>query len=171
MRRLFQFTLVLSAFVAFANCSSVIKGEFGFSASDRREMGPIEKSLLLETEFQLGRENLFFYDNQTIWWIYRIEEGPYKSGEFLVSLYENNLTPEPVEVDLRHVEVERQSGFGIIRQVYEPLRPGDYILRIAQHAHAVDEAKFRVLESEESNVESDQAETDEILRHSKRIDS
>lgn len=38
-----------------------------------------------------------------------------------------------------------------IRQRYGPLKPGDYIIRIAQHSKVVDEAAFRVLPSEESS--------------------
>ncbi|MBL8018841.1 MAG: hypothetical protein JNM27_04170 [Leptospirales bacterium] len=164
--------LLLCQLLISTACSRTIHGEFGFSPVDRRESEPLERTILLETEFRLGRENLYFYDYQTIWWIYRMESGPYSQGDFLVSLYEDSLTPEPVEVDMRHVDVERQHGVGIIRQRYEPLKPGDYIIRIAQHSHVVDQANFRILPSEdESNTieEGDSADSgDEILRYSQR---
>jgi len=171
--KLLTITLSLTM-IALSACSQTVKGEFGFSAVDRRDSDALEKTILLATEFRLGRENLYFYDYQTIWWIYRIESGPYSSGDFLVSLYENNLTPEPVEVDMRHVDVERQNQVGIIRQRYEPLKPGDYIVRIAQHSQFVDEAAFRVLPSEEEpetgddNPDAESSQTDEIVKYSRR---
>lgn len=162
-----RFALVLCLILA--ACSKKITGEFGFSPVDRRDSGVLERNVVLETEFRLGRENLFFQDTQTIFWVYRMESGPYSQGDFLVSLYETGRTPQPVEIDMRHVDVEKQHGAGIIRQRYEPLKPGDYLIRIAQHSRVVDEAVFRVLSSEEE-VSSEDDSTDEIIRYSRRAD-
>ncbi len=165
-------SLILLLVSGLLQCNQTIRGEFGFSAVDRRDSDALEKTLLTETEFRLGRENLYFYDYETIWWIYRMEEGPYMRGEFLVSLYENNLTPEPVEVDIRHVDVVRQGHVGIIQQRYEPLRPGDYILKIAQHAKVVDEARFRILPGQPDVEESENSDESEDLRkYARRGDS
>jgi hypothetical protein len=160
---------VLTAVVLLAACRGPIRGEFGFSPVDRRDSGVLERAVVLETEFRLGRENLFFHDNETIFWIYRMEAGPYSQGNFLVSLNETGRTPQPVEIDLRHVDVEKQHGVGVIRQRYEPLKPGDYIIRIAQHSTVVDEAAFRVLPSEEEPEVTDDS-TDEIITYSRRTD-
>lgn len=67
---------VLAAFLILAACRGPIRGEFGFSPVDRRDSGVLEKSVVLETEFRLGRANLFFHDYETIFWIYRMEAGP-----------------------------------------------------------------------------------------------
>lgn len=172
-RLLSSLALVLPLVAGFSQCRPPIRGEFGFSPVDRRDSDALEKTLLTETEFRLGRENLYFYDHETIWWIYRMEEGPYSQGDFLVSLYENNLTPEPVEVDMRHVDVMKQGSIGIIQQRYEPLRPGDYILKIAQHARVVDEARFRVLpgEPEVEDEDSVSDESDDLRKYARRADS
>lgn len=162
------FSLSIFTLLAFGACSGKIVGEFGFSPVDRRDSDVLEKSMVLETEFRLGRQNLFFHDYQTIFWIYRMESGPYSKGDFLVSLYETGRTPQPVEIDMRHVDVEKQHGTGVIRQRYEPLKPGDYMIRIAQHSTVVDEAAFRVLSSEEEAEASD--DTDEIIKYSRRAD-
>jgi len=155
--------------LVFGACRGKIVGEFGFSPVDRRDSDVLEKTMVMETEFRLGRQNLFFRDYETIFWIYRMESGPYSKGDFLVSLYETGRTPQPVEIDMRHVDVEKQHGTGVIRQRYEPMKPGDYIIRIAQHSAVVDEAAFRVLSSEEEAEASDDS-TDEIIKYSRRAD-
>lgn len=161
--------VLLLLVVGLAACRGKIHGEFGFNPVDRRDSGVLERAVVLETEFRLGRQNLFFHDYETIFWIYRMESGPYSQGDFLVSLYETGRTPQPVEIDMRHVDVEKQRGAGVIRQRYEPLKPGDYIIRIAQHSKVVDEAAFRVLPSEEEADVPDDA-TDEIIKYSRRAD-
>lgn len=155
-------------------CDRPIEGEFGWASTDDRGIVDPELSLLQQTEFRLGRENLYFFNYETIWWVYQINGGSYDSGEFLAALYEDNITPEPVERDLRRVLVREGDGVGLIRQFYEPLEPGRYLLKIAHNSVVVDQVRFHVVPPggpaamglSEEELEDD-AEEDEILLYSR----
>ena len=141
--------ILILSFAFFSSCQkSKITGEFGWSATDDRGIQEPELGLLVETEFRYGREDLFFYDYETVWWIYQINSGSYKPDEFLAVLYENTGSPDPVEVDLRQVRVEKQAGRGFIRQKYEGLEPGRYILKIAHESRAIDQVEFEIVPPE-----------------------
>lgn len=167
--------LLLSAFLAFSftGCSLAIRGQFGWSSTDDRGLVEPEKSLLMESEFKLTRQNLYFYDYETIWWIYRIEGGLYDKTAFLAALYENNVAPEPVEIDLRPVSLQKTGESSFIRQYYDPLKPGNYILKIAHKSVVIDQVEFHIVPpggprdlgaEEEENLE--ETEPDEIIRYS-----
>ena len=126
-------------------CSREIQGSFAWASNDDRGIEEPERSLLLATEFRIGREELYFFDYETIWWIYQIQSGSYDSDGFLAALYENNLTPDPVEVDLRRVRIQYDDGYGYIRQFYEGLAPGRYLLKIAYQSKVVDQVEFQVV--------------------------
>ncbi len=138
--------MIFVSLISILSCSTKIKGEFGWSSTDDRGLNNPELSLLVEDEFHYSRSNIYFYNYETIWWVYMIEKGSYDDEGFLASLYENNLSPEPVEIELRHVRVQK-SGFsrGFIRQKYDPLNPGNYLLRIAYKSRIVDEVEFHVV--------------------------
>lgn len=171
-------SLTLIAFL-FPSCSGEIRGEFGWSAVDDRGILEPERSLLTEREFRLGRENLYFYNYETIWWIYKIDQGSYDADDFIAVLYEHNYSPEPVEVDMRRVTVH-DAGWnsGYIRQSYTPLKPGSYILKIAHKSAIVDEVHFQVVPRggpsaingddfiPDDTADGDEENVDEIIRYS-----
>ena len=136
--------------------------------------------MLQQTEFRLGRDHLYFFDYETIWWVYQINGGSYDPGKFLAALYEDNNTPEPVERDLRRVIVRDGENGGLIRQFYEPLEPGRYLLKIAHDSVVVDQVGFHVVppggpeemvsgldELDELDDLDQGAEVDEILLYSR----
>lgn len=129
-------------------CSGNIHGSFAWAGNDDRGIEEPERSLLLTTEFRIGRDDLFFFDYETIWWIYQIRSGSYDESGFLAALYENNLTPDPVEVDLRRVPIQRDGCCDYIRQFYENLDPGRYLLKIAYDSQVVDQVEFTVIPPE-----------------------
>jgi len=145
--RPFAATLIglLLVFTAASGCQRPVRGAFGWSAVDDRGLGLLEERLLTETEFKMGRERLYFFDYETIWWIYEVQGGRYDEDSFIAALYENNTTPMPIEVDLRRVPLIRDRDQVYIRQSYEQLPPGQYLLVIAHNETEVDRASFWVV--------------------------
>ncbi|MCR9141182.1 MAG: hypothetical protein NXI24_02950 [bacterium] len=129
-------------------CNREVRGTFAWASNDDRGIQEPERSLLLATEFRIGREDLYFFDYESIWWIYQIQGGSYEANGFLAALYENNLTPDPVEVDLRRVPIQRDGCCDYIRQYYEDLAPGRYLLKIAHNSQVVDQVEFYVVPPE-----------------------
>jgi hypothetical protein len=174
-----QRAALLGAFVIAAGflsaCDAGVRGQFAWASTDDRDLTPLERSLLPATEYRYGHEQLYFQDHETIWWLYEIQSGSYDPDKFLVALYENNSTPQPVEVDLRRVSLESIGERKVIRQNYEALRPGRYLLKIAHDSVAVDQVEFFVtppggpaamgVEEELDDLEPG-AEIDEIKRYS-----
>ncbi|MBX7058949.1 MAG: hypothetical protein K1X75_12855 [Leptospirales bacterium] len=137
-------SLILSLLLlGFAACQSQIQGQFGWATTDDRELSDLERTLLSVSEYRIGRDGLYFRDYETLWWIYQIDKGPAEE-EYLVALYENNTTPQPVAVDLRRVRPEKIQERVVIRQNYEQLSPGRYLLKIAHNSMAVDQVEFMV---------------------------
>ena len=130
---------------ASVSCTREIHGTFAWAGNDDRGIQEPERSLLLATEFRIGREDLYFFDYESIWWIYQIQGGSYDADGFLAALYENNLTPDPVEVDLRRVPIQHDGCCDYIRQYYEDLAPGRYSLKIAYNSQVVDQVEFYVV--------------------------
>lgn len=141
--------LILLCAVLFGSaCTRNVHGTFAWASNDDRGIQEPERSLLLATEFRIGREDLYFFDYESIWWIYQIQGGSYDANGFLAALYENNLTPDPVEVDLRRVPIQRDGCCDYIRQYYEDLAPGRYLLKIAHNSQVVDQVEFYVVPPE-----------------------
>ena len=139
-----RFFFIFSFFLFSINCSTQIKGEFAWTVQNRIGIGEPERSIFLENKFKTQRANLYFYTHETIWWIYRIKSGFYFSDEFLVALYENNQTPQPILSDLREGVIEESGDFHFIRYFYENLKEGKYLLRIAYDTETIDEVEFYV---------------------------
>jgi hypothetical protein len=122
-----------------------VEGVFGWARTDDRGIEEPEKSLLSIEEYRLGSESVYFFDFETIWWMYEITGGGLGKDEFIVALYENNATPQPVEVELRTISVFRDGGKKILRDSFDPLPQGRYLLRIAFQSIIIDEAEFTVV--------------------------
>ncbi len=147
--RLFtRFYLLLLVWIHFIACGG-IDGQFGWASRDNRGITEPERSLLVETEFRIEDKALYFYDYETIWWIYQITGGMYFDDGFLVALYENNNTPHPVLLDLRKPHLSSGDCCDYIRYYYEDLKVGRYLLRIAYDSQVIDEAGFFVLPSKD----------------------
>lgn len=131
-----------------SSCQADIVGDFGWARTDDRGIREPERSLLLASEFRFARENLYFYDYETIWWTYQIDSGFYDNDKFLAALYENNDTPDPVLFELRRVLISHNDCCDIIRQKYENLKPGHYLLKIAYESKTFDHVGFYVLPPE-----------------------
>ena len=153
-------------------CEQPIRGEFGWSSTDDRDLEEPELSLHMPRTYRLARKNLFFFDYETLWMVYQIHGGDYDKDEnFLVALFENNNTPNPVEADLRQVQVQMDDKVGFIRQQYDPLAPGKYLLKIAYISDVFDQIEFQVVSPSEpeelqDDSEGQDAETDDLLRYS-----
>ncbi|MCB1175368.1 MAG: hypothetical protein KDK39_17470 [Leptospiraceae bacterium] len=158
--------------------SASLSGDFGWARVDDRGIEDPERSLLIATEFRLQRENLYFYDYETIWWTYQIKGSYYNKDEFLAALYENNNTPAPVLYDLRRLQLARNDCCDMIRQKYADLRTGRYLLKIAYKSAVFDQVEFRVVPPEgprglieaedpdENRLEFDDDNLDEIELYS-----
>jgi len=143
--------IILSIIINLSFCKIEYKGEFGWRSIDESQFNPIEKSLIIPEEYYPGRENLYFRTNETIWWIYQFEQKLYLKPKFLVVLYSEIKSPQPVEIDLRIVEPEYQEGIYFIRQYYPPLEPGKYLLKIASFEEKIpfDQVEFYILPQNE----------------------
>ncbi len=175
LRAFFLLSLLLALVFLASACDKDSPGEFGWATTDDRGIREPERSLLMQTEFRLGRSNLYFYDYETVWWIYRLNRSFEPQKGFFAVLYENNDTPQPVERDLRRVSLQRNGSKGVIRQYYESLEPGDYLLKIANGSDVIDQVEFHVvppggpheIHAGSFPEEGESAEEDEILRYSR----
>jgi hypothetical protein len=145
------FYILLTLFVS---CARKIQGEFAWNTFYDRDLPPLERSLLQPTQFRFGRENLYFSDQNTIWWMYRIDEIGFGTRSLLAALYSVSGSAEPVEIDLREVPVEKSGDILLLRQYYNPLPAGDYTLKIAHESVPVDEVSFSVISDEELAISS-----------------
>lgn len=138
-------------FSFFCKTSNPYTGKFGWRSIDQRDFTPIEEILSQPKEFYFGRDKLYFGDYETIWWIYQFDQKLFFKPKFIVVLYSEINSPQPVEIDLRVVLPEFQDGFYFIRQYYLPLMPGKYIIKIAEEEKQVpfDSVEFMVLEEKE----------------------
>lgn len=136
------------------SCSQEIKGEFAWNTFYDQDLPPLERSLLQPTQFRFGREHLYFSDQNTIWWMYRIDQVGFGTRSLLVALYSVSGSPEPVEIDLREVPVETSGDIRLLRQYYNPLPVGDYRLKIAHQALPIDEVSFSVIPDDELAIAS-----------------
>lgn len=148
MRRVQGLLFLIVAGMLAVSCGGDIQGDFGWSRTDDRGIREPELSLLRETEFRFSRENLYFFNYETIWWTYQIRGGRYEKEGFLAALYENNNTPDPVLYDLRRVSLVPSNCCDNIRQKYERLAPGRYLLKIAYDSVPFDEVHFTVVPPE-----------------------
>lgn len=161
------------------SCQTDITGNFGWAKTDDRGIREPERSLLVASEFRFARDNLYFYDFETIWWTYQIRSGYYEKDQFLAALYENNNTPAPVLLELRRVDLSLNDCCDTIRQKYENLKPGHYLLKIAYQSKNFDQVGFYVIPPEgpeglkkrddldEDYLEYDHSDIDEIELYSR----
>ncbi len=165
----------LALFLGLVACQSEFRGEFAWAASDDREIREPELSMLSTESYRLGRRRLYFFDYETIRWVYRLESGRIGPKENLVvALYEANNTPTPVELDLREVAVEMQDGIPVIRQAFDPLRAGRYLVKIAHRAKVFDEVMFEVVppdgpgavDQQDDDEDRPEEQADDIIRYS-----
>ncbi|MFN3245428.1 MAG: hypothetical protein ACK42K_01890 [Leptonema sp. (in: bacteria)] len=137
--------------INFIFCIKEYKGEFAWRSIDQTQFSQMDTLLISPQEFYLGRENLYFGTNETIWWIYQFDQKLYLKPKFLVVLYSEIGSPQPVEIDLRVVEPEYQDGIHFLKQFYPPLEEGKYLLKIATTEEKVpfDQVEFFVLPQKE----------------------
>ncbi|GIX42519.1 MAG: hypothetical protein KatS3mg129_2252 [Leptospiraceae bacterium] len=142
---------ILLLLTFFITCKREYTGDFAWRSIDQNQFNYIEKMLISPQEFYTGRKNLYFGTQETIWWIYRFHNKFYLKPKFLVVLYSEIKSPQPVEIDLRIVQPDYQDGFYFIKQYYPPLEPGKYLLKIAAYEDKIpfDQVEFIVLPQEE----------------------
>lgn len=166
---------VILALFLLVQCDRQVRGEFGWFATDDRDIPEPERSLLIERTYRLGREQIHFLDYETIRWVYWITGGSFSGTEpFAIALYEDNNTPTTVEVDLREMPVSQDDAVSFIRMQYEPLPPGRYRIKIAHQSRFVDQVEFEVIapegpgrsRDENSGLPDDKRENDDLLRYS-----
>lgn len=144
------FIIFLFIFITF--CQRNVSGEFAWRSIDQRNISYIETMTISPEEYYIGRENLFFGEHETIWWIYKIyNDNFFLKPKYIVVLYSEINTPQPVEIDLRVVEPEYQDNEYFIRQYYTPLEPGRYLIKIAklEEKKPFDEVRFLVIPEKE----------------------
>lgn len=162
---------------ALGACKSEIRGQFAWAATDDRDILEPELGLLTSSTYRIGRTRLYFFDFETVRWVYRLESGSVDARDRLVvALYEVKDTPTPVEVDLREVPIEISDGEAQIRQQYEPLPPGRYLIKVAHKEKVVDRVFFEVVPPGGPSAGADapdlneddglEPEPDEIIRYS-----
>lgn len=145
MRVLLRCLLLSVLAFSVSHCGKPEAGEFGWATLNREGMGETEEMILQPRDYRIRRNRLFFSESQTIYWIYRLSSGTFDQSKFLAALYTTGESPEPVEIDLRRLEVERGPDGPVFRQYYEPLDPGSYVLKIAYESIPFDEVEFQVL--------------------------
>ncbi|MBW7857165.1 MAG: hypothetical protein H3C43_02425 [Leptonema sp. (in: Bacteria)] len=149
-----SFFLISLITVGLVSCSKESTAQFGWNSFYDQDLPDLERSLLQPTSFQLGRDNLYFSDQNTIWWIYRIDEVKFAEKSLLVALYSVSGSPEPVEIDLREVSIEYDDENPILRQYYNPLPIGQYRLKIARGSEPFDSVDFQVIPADELTMSS-----------------
>ena len=164
----FCFLISLAFCLPLITCDSLsIKGQIGWASRDNRQTSLVERSFFVETEFRIKTKELYFYDYETIWWMYKITSGIYFRDEFLVGLYENNNTPQPLLLDLRKPSMIKDGCCDYLRFYYEELKAGHYLLRIAYSSNVIDETGFMILPEHEEETESglffEEEKKDELL--------
>ena len=156
-------------------CRNEVRGQFAWAATDDRDIREHERLLLSTESYRIGRKRLYFFDYETVRWVYRVAEGRIGPQEhFVVALYESKNTPTPVEVDLREVLVEMSDGVPVIRQMYNPLPTGRYLVKVAHKLKVVDQAWFEIVPPEgpggeaQTFTEEEEVGTDpdDIIRYS-----
>ena len=163
--------LLLCLLIPLLSCGKPEPGDFGWAALNKEGMGEIEEMLLQPRDYRIRRDRLFFSESQTIYWIYRIESGSFDTEKFLAALYTTGESPEPVEIDLRRLELESGAGGYVFRQYYEPLDPGSYILKIAYESIPFDQVEFQVIPEPDpwqyaDNVTDEEEGFDPLLHYS-----
>ncbi len=154
MRKVLLFFLIL-----FPNCKILsyldiqifpIKGEFAWRAVDQSEFTQLEKKLFQPEEFYSGRENLYFGNHHTIWWLYKFDENQNLHQSFVVVLYSFTNPAEPIEIDLRELTPEFQDDMVFLKQYYNPLPVGKYQIKIALKKNGItfESVEFFVIPSE-----------------------
>lgn len=126
-------------------------GQFGWKTINQSNLDLLETIFFQPNQFYYGRENLYFGEQDTIYWIYQFDQKLFLKPKFIVVLYSVINSPQPVEIDLRVVQPEFQDNFYFIRQMYFPLEQGKYILKIAKEETQIpfDSVEFYVLEQKE----------------------
>ncbi|MCS7205083.1 MAG: hypothetical protein NZ853_05255 [Leptospiraceae bacterium] len=132
-------------------CGRTYQGDFYWRAVNLENIVGLEKYIFQPNQYYLGRENLYFSEDDTIWWMYKFENRLFLDKKFYAVLYNFTNTLQPIEIDLRLVEVEYQDGEFFLRDYYHALNTGHYILKLASKidSEPFDEVHFRVLSKEE----------------------
>lgn len=141
----------IAIFVLFLTYCNSQKGEFYWYPVPYDKLTSLDLALYTPDMYYLGRENLFFGDEDIIYWLYKLPQKSFLKNRLLTVLYDRTGTLHPIEIDFRMAEIESLSGTFLIRQRYLPLRPGKYILKISyENADTpLDEVEFTVLPQEE----------------------
>ena len=157
------FSLLLTCVLT--NCLPEIRGEFGWTSWDSRNIPEAERKLHIARKFKLNQKEPHFRDYESIWWIYRITSGFYFNDKFLAALYEDNYSPQPILTDMREASLLEDASGDYIRYYYEALKAGVYLLRIAYDTEVIDEARFFVSKAREEPLplrEEEEREEDEF---------
>ena len=145
-RLIFSLFLILGPSLLLSACDSPIVGEFAWARTDDRDIPEPERTWLKPENYRLQRDFLYFYDYETIWWVYHVRDGSYEPEEgFVATLLSSGNAPSPVEVELRLTPVQMEGADGYIRQNYEPLKAGKYLLKISYKRNIVDVVEFEVV--------------------------
>lgn len=144
------------------------KGEFGWATTIDEGISPLEQEFMIQTQFEMTREDLFFTPEDTIHFVYSFSSYVSKDDEFFLSL--NRKSIDYLEVDLRRKKIEE--GKPIIRDSYRSLEVGDYILKLAYEGEVFDEVGFKVMPEDgyfTDNLERDLMDEteDDIIRYSR----
>jgi hypothetical protein len=162
------FSVFFMLLLFFQNCSE-IKGEFGWATTSDEGKDILEKVNFKVTEFKMMRSNLIFSPNDTIHYVYKIQwnlfHGFKHREEFTVSLEKESLGFLEVEAKKKYLDAEDYT----IRDTFNGLEIGRYILKIAYEGDVIDSVVFDVLPEEGYAVPEDRLdeEPDDILRYSR----
>lgn len=151
----------------FFQCGSP-KGEFGWATTNDVGISLIDKEFSIQKQFVMTREDLFFTPEDTIHFVYSFSSYVSKDDEFFFSL--NKKSIDYLEIDLRRKNIEE--GNTVIRDKYQGLEVGDYLLKVAYEGDVFDQVEFKVMPEDgyfTENLEKELNEDveDDILRYSR----
>lgn len=160
-------SLLLFLIFFFINCG-VPTGDFGWASTRSSDIDLLEKEWKTITDFRMMREGLIFSPKDTIHFVYTFSRNPGTTTDFHISL--NRYELDFVEIDIKKKNVDADSNS--IRDEFQKLAIGEYLLKIVYEGETIDQVVFQVLPDEgyaQSNLEQELSgtEVDEIVKYSR----
>lgn len=140
-------------------------GEFGWALVDESKLGPLEKKSSAIQEFALTREKLIFPTDKTLVYLYKFSRTPNPEAEIYVSLSRFQVGFNEIEVKRKRPDLTNSTISGNFGELIE----GKYLLKISYEGEVIDNVEFRVVDTRETEQESEERETgtDDIQKYTK----
>ena len=146
----------------------VPKGEFGWANTNSQDIDELERHWMTVTDFKMMRDDLIFSPKDTIHFVYTFERSPGAETVFHLSL--NRYELDYVEIDIKPKSIDPDTNS--LRDQYDKLALGNYLLKIVHEGETIDSVPFQVLPDAgyaQSTLEQELSgtEEDEIIKYSR----